>query len=310
MESVKLESEGRSKNRFLWIPAALGASVLSLWFFPAIFIAPALWAYSAIQARKAWPLVVLSLALFVAFFLLLGDFGTALLFVLLIAPAGVLLYVLERFQFEFFYCAFYTSIALLLALFLNLCLPSMLAGESPEALLVAEFKTAVASVGLYSDEVINDLTFIFEQIYLSALYIVAAVIALVNLLLLHLFDRKREPRLVRRLSKFGSWTLPQSFIFGLLALSLIGAVLSLAGSDYSLSFWLLFLMLWMLPSALAGLSFSYLFCLGQTQVFAVVCLVGALLIPYSLFGYAILGTVMTFMLKRKDKSNPTGGDSN
>lgn len=226
-----------------------------------------------------------------------GEAIPALLAFAFVSLSGVTLYLLLRLNFSFFYCVFYTSIVLLVSLFLVCCVPDMLAGKAPYATLVGWFESSAVLTGLYTAEEASYLGAILEQIYVACLYVIAAGFSLVNFIALQLINRLAKKRLVRKPAPFFLWAAPRSFLAGIAALAGVALVLSVTGSQYSLQMWVTVIVMWTLPMAAGGLPIFVAFSGFRRGIFIFLCIGLLLFFPYSLITLAMFGTWRTVFVK-------------
>ncbi|MDD3400217.1 MAG: DUF2232 domain-containing protein [Eubacteriales bacterium] len=304
MESNTQNKENGSSGT-IWIIAASALTILAAYFPAVVIVLPAVWVYSSMPNR-GWLIAAFAALLGVSSYIMFGNTTYALLTVALIAPAGIVLFLSHKFKVQNFYCVFYTAIALMVGLFAILCLPSVLDGNAPATMLKEVMTQTQSSYASYFDanylEYFTQAIAALDDLYLAVLFIMGAAAALVNGLLVHLFDRKSHQRELSPLPPFARWSIPKSYVFGLAALVAVGLFFSLSGSRSTDLLWLLIAMIWILPTAFSGWAISYSLCMGNRRTFIIATIVLIVLFPYSLYGLAFLGSFAAFLrLKTQPK---------
>ncbi len=313
---------GEAVSQALTVLCAFFLKVLL--FVPLLAVTPALWARSAWRTHPA-ALGALALIAYLTGFSLSHDGVAALYSVGLIAPAGILLYGMQRMRFSNFRIVFYGSLALLLGLFIRFAVPHM--AESGDAfrsmrVLVAAYETlwnevtgdALAQNMLQAlgsgEDLTGDLLKSFrlnaEEYFVELLYYPAAFAALSGGLLSHLFNRKGEVELLP-LPPFEQWQVESGYFYGTLALTGISYVLMLSGVRYGAALLRVGYALWMLPMSLAGLCTLKRWTKRKPWLFAI--LSAAAIVLYSMFGAMLTFVGMLgFLQDRAGKRMQKGGD--
>ena len=278
---------------------------------PLLCIIPALWSRSAFRVHP-WTLVALTIWAYVVAFGMTRDALSALAGTLLIAPGGLLLYGMQRRQTSNFSTVFYTSLALLGGLFLWIGLKARIT-DGDAFLPLRAYAGAVERttneliemLGLSGDQLANsefarikdmltDLKLYPETYLIQLLYYPAALAALTNGLLSHLFNRGKQIEL-RPLPPFGEWQVEAPYFYGTLALSLIAFILSAAGVRYGNGLLGAAYAMWLLPMGLAGLCTIKRMSMGKPWLFVTVCICTGLF--YSMAGM-LLATIGTLSFLR------------
>lgn len=297
MENNITASENPTFKR-IWLAAALLLSAATAYVPMLLFILPAVWTYAAL-VNRGWLLAVFSVVLGITHYLIFASVWDALFTVVLIAPSGCILYALHRFKFENFYCVFVPAIALMLGQFVYLCVPALLNDLEPTYLL----KEAMLRAGELMrangfDPAVLNLGAI-DEVYLSGMFVFGAVAALCNGLAIHFFDRKVRSGKLTPLPPFPFWTVPRSYVYGMLATIAVALLLMFSNSDPDGQFLGLAQMMWLLPMAFSGWCFTYTLCMFRRLIFLAVSVLLLFLFPMSLWFLAMLGSFCAIFMKRK-----------
>lgn len=300
-----------------------GIVLRTLLFVPLWMIVPSLWARAAHTAQPVI-LALLSLVAFGTGFLLTRSAPEALYDLALIAPAGILLYVMQRWKLSNFRIVLYGSVALLFGLFVRVSVPTLLSdGDAflPMRDAVAAYRVlwneavadptvmrALSGAGMPAEQLGETLTALklnAEQYLIGILYYPAAIAALSNCLMSHLYNRRGGAELVK-LKPFSEWRVEPAYVYGTLALTAVAYVLTFAGVGYGVALTQLAFAVWTLPMSLAGLCTLKRWLKGRPGVFALACVGTALL--YTVLGQmlAIVG-FMGFMQDRLKERMQGGG---
>lgn len=296
-------------------------AIQAILMLPLLCITPALWARSAWRTHPA-ALVLLALVAFATGHIAGGTVQEGLYAMLLIAPAGALIYGMQRMKLSNFRVVFYGSIALLAGLFGQICLPSMLAeGDAYLALknLVSAYEVewnymAELMIGIDASQreatqaigdMLAELKIYPEVSTLQLLYYPAALAALANGLLSHLFNRRGGADL-QKLPPFEEWQVESGYFYGTLALTAVAYILTMTGVSYGMGLLRVAYAMWLLPMSLAGLCALKRWTKGRAWVFVLACVFTGLF--YSMVGQmlAILG--MLSFIQQRMKRRMQGGD--
>ncbi len=287
---------------------------------PLLCVTPALWSRCAFRVRP-WTLGVLTVWAYVTAFGMTKDALSALSGTLLIAPVGLLLYGMQRRKASNFSTVFYSSVALLGGLFLWIGLKARIT-DGDAFLPLRAYAGAVerttneliAMLGLPEEQVANselarvkdmliDMKLYPETYLIELLYYPAALAALANGLLSHLFNRNKRVEL-RPLPPFGEWQVEAPYFYGTLVLSVIAFFLSAAGVRYGSGLLSAAYAMWLLPMALAGLNVIKRMSKGRPWLFALVCICTGLFFSMAtmlLATIGMLGFMRAQMRKRMEE---------
>lgn len=306
---------------------ALG--ILSRFLLRAALVVPLLCFVPALWARSAWrtgPLSLLPLCLvaFLSAYLCEKNLLTSLFALLLIAPAGILLYGMQRAGFSNFKVVFYGSIAMLFGLFARIGGPALT--EHGDAFLLLRtllgayetlwrasmsdgFNDAMRAFGLQAGEfetLLASLRLNAENYFVMLLYYPAALAALSNGLLSHLLNRKGEVGL-SPLPPFARWQVEPSYFYGTLLLMGIAYALAFSRAANGPALMNAAYAIWMLPMSLAGLCTLKRWTAGRPWLFAILCVGTGML--FSVFGSLLTFVgMMGFLRERMEQRRKKGGD--
>ena len=293
----------------------------------AILIVPLLCVVPALWSRTAWrltPYVIgaLTLVTFVTGYACTGSVKEGLYAVLFIAPAGAVIHLMQRAGYSNFRVVFYGSILILAGLFARICLPSMISdGDAflPLRNLAAAYETEwnymaqsitggdesrMESAMLFSD-MLKEMRVYPEISTLEILYYPAALAALSNGLLSHLFNRDGSAELVK-LPPFEEWQVDPAYFYGSLALTILSYAMTMMGASYGMGLMQVSYVIWLLPMALAGLSAVKYWTKRRPWIFIVTCvLTGAMfsLVAQILAIFGMLRFVQQRMKRRMSGEN-------
>lgn len=258
-----MENRRENRSRALWILWA-GACVLlgiSVYYYPlfalSLLVLPAAWAALALYAH---PALLLGCGGVVLLYGLCLGFGlqNSLCVLLLAAPAGALLWLLQRNRFGNFQSVVYVAVVLAFGLFCVCCVPDLLQDGDPYASLRAYFADLPAAfAGTVLEQTASSVLSRLGDYVPAMLYVFAAFYALVNVLLLQRVGTALKLDLCP-LSPFGTWSVPYGYALGTGLLSVAAALLSFVkDTGYTQSLSLLIYEMWALPLMLGGLNFLY-----------------------------------------------------
>ena len=307
-------SRGKS-NGLIW-GLWLGLSVMggaSAFFYPlfvlTMFAVPAVWAAMAFRTRPA--MLAAAAALVLLFGYLMGFDGLSCLCILgLVAPAGCFLWYGQKAGMGNFRSVMYVSVLLTFGLFLIFCVPDMLASGDPYASIRSYFADVPAmfeDTALYGTA--QYLVSRIDEMIVACFYAFAGVYALVNVLLLHAFNRGKKDMPLCPLGPFGTWSASYGFVMVMGALGL-GASLwvLIADTPAASALSLLLYEMWALPMLVTGANFLYALLRrrlsggGQKLVFGILLGAGLLLSPqFAQMILMLLGLVGVIRRRRAGK---------
>lgn len=278
-------------------------------FFLTMALVPAFWAAAAFRSRHGVGVLTFLILATYVFGLVIGQSPIdALLNLGFIAPAGILLYATQKLKLGNANCVIFLSILLTFGFFLVFCVPSIWAyGNGWEALQVF-YQDALSP--LYIDSttaaLAEELVSSMEWNYLSLLYSMSAEYALVNVLILHLVNRRHKDMDLCPMGSFGSWQLPRPYRLILSIAAIISLICLLLGDDSLLAADNLLVEMFMLPMYLMGAQAIYrLLCIRKSRKTAgwLTALFTGILMLFGGYFLAMLGMFTSFRktVIRKDQ---------
>lgn len=242
----------------------LGLGVLggiSVYYYPLFMLSmlavPALWAAMAFRTHPAMLLAAGGCVFLFGY--LMGYGSISSLCVLgMAAPAGAMLYLCQKERRGNFQSVAYGSILLTFGMFLMFCVPDLMASGDPYVSIRAYFSfipELFAGTGL--EQTAQYLVSRVDELIVACFYAFAAGYALVNVLLLHAFNRKGDMPLCP-MGPFGTWAVPYRYSMILGAASLVTTFLAMATDNPLVpALSLLLYEMWALPLMLTGANFLY-----------------------------------------------------
>lgn len=300
-----------NKSGILFALLGLMGSFLS-YYFPYFFLTmalvPAFWAAAAFRSKHGIGVLAFLTAATYIFGLLIGQTpADALLNLGFVAPAGILLYAAQKMKLGNANCVIFLSILLAFGFFLVFCVPSIgVYGNGWEALQLF-YSDALSP--LYADanaaSMANELVASLEWNYLSLLYSLGAEYALVNVLVLHLLNRRDKAMDLCPLGAFGYWQFPRRYRLILSVAAILSVVCMLLGQDNLLAAANLLVEMFMLPMYLLGTQTIYrLLCLRKSKKASgwLTALFTGILLMFGGYLLAMLGMLASFRrnVSRKD----------
>ena len=243
----------------------LGLSVMggaSAYFYPlfvlTMLLVPAIWAAMAFRTHPA--MLALAGALVFLFGYLMGFEPLNCLCILgLVVPAGAFLWFSQKERMGNFQSVLYVSILLTFGLFLIFCVPDLVQSGDPYVSIRSYFSGMPAlfeGTSLYSTAAA--LASRIDELIVACFYAFAGVYALVNVLLLHGFNRGKKDMPLCPLGPFGTWCVAYRYVMIMGALGIVATVLSTVMDTPTLSaLSLLLYEMWALPLLLTGTNFLY-----------------------------------------------------
>lgn len=265
-----METRQPEKNTALfWIFAIAGAAGAMLCyefdFFFALLFLPACWSAAAFHGKNgAGILAALSVATLLYGILYLGyDFLFAFRILFLILPASAILFLFHKYKIGNTLAALTIAPAIAVGLFVIFCGNAILNGEEVYsearlyfyAVLDPAFKLIPTSrLPFTLEELIESL----PLFYPGFVYAFGAFYALVNTVLLQIFNgrKKQMPLVPARSPAF--WSVPRRYILGCFILVMLSLVLDLSGVSFGSSLMLVGYLMLTLPLGVAGASAVYM----------------------------------------------------
>ena len=227
-----MENSRGKRNGMLW-GLWLGLAVMggcSVYYYPlfvlTMFVVPALWATMAFRTH---PLMLLAVGALVFLFGYMMGYDTlsCLCILGMAAPAGVFLWFSQKEGMGNFESVMYVSILLTFGLFLIFCVPDLLQSGDPYASLRTYFSEIPAmfeGTALYATAL--SLVSRIDEMIVACFYAFAGAYALVNVLLLHAFNRGKKDMPLCPLGPYGTWFAPYGYTMIAGGLGLIATLLA------------------------------------------------------------------------------------
>lgn len=259
-----MENSRGKRNGMLW-GLWLGLSVMggaSVYYYPLFMLTmlavPAVWAAMAFRTHPV--MLIVAGALVVLFGYLMGYGAVSCLCILgMAAPAGAILWFSQRERMGNFQSVLYVSILLTFGLFLMFCVPDLLLSGDPYASIRSYFAVIpemFAGTGLY--DTARALVSRIDEMMVACFFVFAGAYALVNVLLLHAFNRGKGDMPLCPLGPFGTWFASYGYTMATGALSLGAMFLSFAVDTPAIStLSMLLYEMWALPMLFTGINCFY-----------------------------------------------------
>ena len=243
----------------------LGLSVMggaSVYYYPlfvlTMLLVPAVW---AVMAFRIHPLMLLAASALVFLFgYMMGYDPVSCLCILgMAAPAGVFLWYSQKEGMGNFQSVMYVSVLLTFGLFLIFCLPDLLSSGDPYASLrtyFAQIPAMFEGTALYGTAL--SLVSRIDEMIVACFFAFAGVYALVNVLLLHAFNKGKKDMPLCPLGPYGTWFAPYGYTMIAGGLGLLGTLLTVTVDTAMISsLSLLLYEMWAMPLLLTGANALY-----------------------------------------------------
>lgn len=307
-----MENSRGKRNGILW-GLWLGLAVMggvSVYYYPlfvvTLFAVPAIWADMAFRTRPV--MLVVAGAIVYLFGYLMGYGAMNSLCILgAAAPAGIFLWYTQKERMGNFQSVLYLSVLLTFGQFLIFCVPDLLTVGDPYASLrsyFADVPLLFEGTSMYETSVL--LMSRIDELIVACFFAFAGVYALVNVLLLHAFNRGKKDMPLCPLGPYGTWCAPYGYVMALGAASLLVTVLTAASDTPALSALSLFLYeMWAMPLLLSGANYLYALLQrrlpkGQHVLLVYIFIMGAgLVFLYQIFQMALLLLGLIGVIRRR-----------
>ena len=259
-----MENSRGKQNGALW-PLWLGLGVLggvSAYYYPlfvlTMLVVPAIWAAMAFRVHPVTLLAAGTLMFLFGYFIGF-DTVNCLCILGLVAPAGCLLWLSQKERMGNFQSVLFLSVALTFGLFLIFCMPDLLQSGDP----YASIRTYFADMPeLFAGTVLYDTARLLlsriDELIVACFFAFAGVYALVNVLVLHAFNRRQRDMPLCPLGPFGTWRVPYGYAMALGAASLVSTFATLSADSPTMSgLSLLLYEMWAMPLMVTGANFLY-----------------------------------------------------
>ena len=296
----------------LWLGLAVMGGV-SVYYYPlfvlTMLVVPAVWATMAFRTHPM--MLAVAGALVLLFGYLMGyDMVSCLCILGMAAPAGIFLWYSQKEGMGNFQSVMYVSILLTFGLFLIFCVPDLLASGDPYASLRSYFSVIPAmfeGTSLYATAV--TLVSRIDEMIVACFYAFAGAYALVNVLLLHAFNKGKKDMPLCPLGAFGTWHAPYGYVMILGGLGLVATLLAFTvDTAMTSAMSMLFYEMWAMPLLVTGANALYTL-LGSRLPMARLKLIYGLLLGASLVftpqfaqvALLLLGLTYVIRLRRAGK---------
>lgn len=245
----------------LWLGLAVLGGI-SVYYYPlfvlTMLVIPAIWAAMAFRTHPA--MLLAAGALVTLFGFLMGYGAVSSLCILgMVAPAGAVLWLSQRERMGNFQSVLFVAILLTFGLFLLFCVPDLIQSGDPYASIRSYFLGALElfqGTYLYASAML--LVNRLDEMMVAVFFAFAGVYALVNVLLLHAFNRRRKDMPLCPLGPFGTWSAPYSYTMAMGALGLFATFLTLSVDTPTVStLSMLFYEMWAMPLIFTGINGFY-----------------------------------------------------
>ena len=244
----------------LWMGLAVMGGV-SVYYYPlfvlTMLVVPAIWAVLAFRTHPAM-LAVAGALVFLFGYMMGYDTVSCLCILGMAAPAGCFLWFSQKEGMGNFQSVMYVSVLLTFGLFLIFCVPDLLKSGDPYTSLRTYFAAVpamFAGTTLYATA--QSLVSRIDEIMIACFYAFAGAYALVNVLLLHAFNKKKDMPLCP-LGTFGTWMAPYAYVMILGAFGLVATLLAVTVDTPTVSSASLLLYeMWALPLLITGANVLY-----------------------------------------------------
>ena len=240
----------------LWLGLAVMCGV-SVYYYPlfvlTMFLTPAIWAAMAFRTHPV--MLIVASALVFLFGYLMGYGAVSCLCILgMTLPAGSFLWFSQKERMGNFQSVLFVSILLTFGLFLLFCVNDLIATGDPYVSLrsyFAEVPAMFEGTNLYESSLL--LMSRIDELIVACFFAFAGAYALVNVLLLHAFNRQKKDMPLCPLGPYGTWAAPYGYVMALGGLSLLSAILNATMDTPVLSaLGLLVYEMWAMPLLLTG----------------------------------------------------------
>lgn len=283
-----MENSRGKQNGLLW-GLWMGLSVMggvSVYYYPLFVLTmlavPAVWATLAFRTHPAMLAVAGALVFLFGYMMGYGTLS-ALCILGMAAPAGAFLWYSQREGMGNFQSVLYVSVLLTFGLFLIFCVPDLLESGDPYASLRSYFAVLPVmfeGTALYATAVY--LVSRIDEMIVPCFFAFAGAYALVNVLLLHAFNKGRKDMPLCPLGSFGTWLAPYGYVMVMGGLGLIATFLAVYRDTAMISaLSLLLYEMWALPLLVTGANVLYAL-LGRRLPMARLKLIYGLLLGVSL----------------------------
>ncbi len=294
----------------------LGLAVLggcSAYYYPlfvlTMFVVPAVWA--AMAFRTHFVMLAVAGALVFLFGYMMGYGLLSCLCILgLTAPAGFFLWFCQKERMGNFQSVLYVSILLTFGLFLIFCVPDLLSSGDPYVSIRGYFAGVSAMFeGTALQQSAQLVASRIDELIVACFFAFAGVYALVNVLLLHAFNKGKQDMPLCPLGPFGTWCAPYGYVMVLGGLALAATLLVFfVDTPMASTLSLLLYEMWAMPMLLTGANFLFAILSRRLPgsrgklIFGLLMGAGLLLLPqFAQMALLLLGLVGVILRRRAGK---------
>ena len=259
-----MENSRGKQNGLTW-GLWLGFAVMggcSVYYYPLFLLTmlavPAVWAAMAFRTRPVMLLVAAALVFLFGY--LMGYAPLNCLCILgAAAPAGCVLWFSQKERMGNFQSVLYVSLLLTFGQFLIFCVPDLVATGDPYASLRSYFAEVPV---LFEGTSLHDTALLLvsriDELIVGCFFAFAGGYALINVLLLHAFNRRQKDMPLCPLGPYGTWSVPYGYVMILGGASLVVTILTMTTDTPMVSaLSLLLYEMWAMPLLLAGANYLY-----------------------------------------------------
>ncbi len=306
MENSRGKQNGMIWGLWLGLAVMGGASVYYYPLFVLTMLAvPAVWAAMAFRTHPAMLLVAGALVFLFGYTMGYGWLS-CLCILGMVVPSGCFLWYSQKVRMGNFQSVLFVSVLLTFGLFLLFCVPDLLTSGDPYASVRATFAAQLEmfeGTALYATAML--LVSRIDEMMIAIFYAFAAAYALINVLLLHAFNKAKKDMPLCPLGAFGTWSAPYGYVMASGALGLVATLLSTATDSPAIStLSLLLYEMWALPLFLTGI--NVLFSLvtrrlpgGRGKAVFGVLLAAGLLVFYQIMQMVVLLLGFVGVIRRR-----------
>ena len=313
-----MDNSRGKRNGLIW-GLWLGLSVMggaSVYYYPVFVLTmlavPAVWATMAFRTHPV--MIAVAGALVFLFGRLTGcEPLNCLCIVGMVVPAGWVLWFSQREGMGNFQSVMYVSVLLTFGLFLIFCVPDLLSSGDPYASLRSSLAMELEMFkGMAMYEQAQYILGRLDEMMVACFYAFAGVYALVNVLLLHAFNRGKRDMPLCPLGPFGTWSASYGYVMVSGALTLISTLLTaIADTPMVTTLNLLLYEMWALPLMLTGVNCLYALLSrrlprGRARLLFWVTMGAGMVLLYQIFQMVLLLLGLVEVIRRRRAGKEQG----
>ena len=307
-----MENSSGKQNGIIW-GLWVGLSVMggvSVYYYPlfvlTMFVVPAVWAAMAFRTHPSMLFVVGALVFLFGFLMGYGLMDS-LCIVGLVMPAGCFLWFAQKERMGNFQSVIFVSVLLAFGLFLIFCVPDLVNSGDPYASIRSYF-AAVPEMfsGTALEQAARLLVSRIDEMIVACFYAFAGAYALVNVLVLHAFNKRKQDMPLCPMGPFGTWFAPYGYVMASGAAGLLATLISFASDSRMVStLSLLMYEMWALPLFVTGANYLFLILSRRLSngrgkmIFGLLMVAGLLLTPQFAQMILMLAGLIGVMRRRR-----------